>query len=98
VNRPGLERSQDGAAAAPVTVVLPTIGRPELVRSCLDSLASCQPRAGEILVINSSQDDDITDVVAGFSGAGARRIGCQTLGLGSAFSLGLQRRSMRSFS
>jgi GT2 family glycosyltransferase len=73
-----------------VTVVLPTIGRPELVRSCLDSLARCEPRAGEILVLDSSDDDEVAEVVAGFAGAGARRIGCPTLGLGSAFNLGLQ--------
>jgi GT2 family glycosyltransferase len=73
---------------APVTVVLPTIGRPELVRSCLDSLARCEPRAAEILVVDSSDDGDVADVVAGF--AGARRIDCRTLGLGSAFNLGLE--------
>jgi GT2 family glycosyltransferase len=73
---------------APVSVVLPTIGRPELVRSCLDSLTRCEPRAAEILVIDSSDDGDVADVVAGF--AGARRISCRTLGLGSAFNLGLE--------
>jgi GT2 family glycosyltransferase len=91
MNRPERERSREGAAAAaPVTVVLPTIGRPELVRSCLDSLARCEPRAGEILVIDSSEDNRVANVVAGFIEAGARRIGCQTPGLGSAFNLGLE--------
>ena len=90
MSHPEPERPRDGASAAAVTVVLPTIGRPELVRSCLDSLARCDPRAGEILVIDSSNDDDVADVVAGFARAGARRIGCPTLGLGSAFNVGLQ--------
>jgi GT2 family glycosyltransferase len=80
----------NGAPPAPVTVVLPTIGRPELVRSCLDSLARCEPRAAEIVVVDSSDDEDVADVVAGFSAAGARRIACHTLGLGTAFNLGLQ--------
>jgi GT2 family glycosyltransferase len=80
---------KDGAPA-PVTVVLPTIGRPELVRSCLDSLARCEPRAAEILVVDSSDDGDVADVVAGFAGLGAHRIDCRTLGLGSAFNLGLE--------
>jgi GT2 family glycosyltransferase len=79
----------NGGAPAPVTVVLPTIGRPELVRSCLDSLARCEPRAAEILVIDSSDDGQVADVVAGF--AGTRRIACRTLGLGSAFNLGLEK-------
>jgi GT2 family glycosyltransferase len=78
----------NGGGPAPVTVVLPTIGRPELVRSCLDSLARCEPRAAEILVVDSSYDGDVADVVAGF--AEARRIDCRTLGLGSAFNLGLE--------
>jgi GT2 family glycosyltransferase len=80
----------NGGAPAPVTVVLPTIGRPELVRLCLDSLARCEPPAAEILVIDSSEDGDVADVVAAFAGAGACRIGCRTPGLGSAFNLGLE--------
>lgn len=75
---------------APVSVVLPTIGRSELVRSCLDSLARCEPRAAEILVVDSSDDDLVARVVAGFEEACARRIECRTLGLGSAFNLGLE--------
>ena len=75
---------------APVSVVLPTIGRPELVRACLDSLARCEPRADEILVVDSSDDDLVAGVVAGFEETRARRIECRTLGLGSAFNLGLQ--------
>ena len=75
---------------APVSVVLPTIGRPELVRACLGSLARCAPRADEILVVDSSDDDLVAGVVAGFEEARARRIECRTLGLGSAFNLGLQ--------
>jgi GT2 family glycosyltransferase len=90
MNRPVPDPSQDGGAAEPVTVVLPTIGRPALVRSCLDSLARCDPRADEILVIDSSEDDDVADVVAGFAEVGARRIGFRTPGLGSAFNFGLQ--------
>jgi GT2 family glycosyltransferase len=90
VNHLDPKRPQHGAPAARVTVVLPTIGRPELVRSCLDSLARCEPRADEILVIDSSKDDDVANVVAGFAETGARRIGCPTPGLGSAFNLGLQ--------
>jgi len=75
---------------APTTVVLPTIGRPELIRSCLESLASCEPRAAEILVIDSSVDDAVEKVVSGFAAVGARRIYCGEQGLGTAFNLGLR--------
>jgi GT2 family glycosyltransferase len=77
-----------GVAAA--TVVLPTIGRPELVRTCLESLGGCDPPADEIVVIDSSDDNAVVDVVSGFTGIGARTIHCSALGLGNAFNLGLR--------
>jgi GT2 family glycosyltransferase len=78
-----------GRRAVDVSIVLPTIGRPELIRACLDSLSRCDPRAGEILVVDSSADGAVADVVAGFASAGARRIYCGAKGLGNAFNLGL---------
>lgn len=75
---------------APVTVVLPTIGRPELIRSCLASLAACEPGPDEILVVDSSEDSAVERVVADFAHAGARVVHCATAGLGSAFNLGLR--------
>jgi GT2 family glycosyltransferase len=73
----------------PVTVVLPTIGRPDLVRSCLASLAACDPRADEILVVDSSTDDAVERVVAEVGLEGARTIRANRLGLGYAFNVGL---------
>ena len=73
--------------AAPVTIVLPTIGRPQLVRQCLESLARCDPPADEILVIDSSEDEAVAAVVND-SGA-ARRIAFHAPGLGNAFNRGL---------
>lgn len=77
------------AVAVPVTVVLPTIGRPELVRQCLESLAACDPRADDILVVDSSDDGAVSDAVADFAPV-ARRIQCAAPGLGTAFNLGLR--------
>jgi GT2 family glycosyltransferase len=85
-----IEPDLSRAAAVPVTVVLPTIGRPELVRACLDSLARCEPRADEILVVDSSDDHLVADVVAGFRKAGGRRIEFRVPGVGSAFNVGLR--------
>jgi GT2 family glycosyltransferase len=78
------------ARVAPVTVVLPTIGRPDLVRGCLESLARCAPRADEIIVIDSSEDDAVARVVSAFADVGTRAIPCRTPGIGSAFNLGLR--------
>ena len=77
-------------ATLPTTVVLPTIGRPELIRTCLESLAACVPRAEEIIVVDSSRDDAVAEVVADFSRIGARVIRCTTPGLGHAFNVGLR--------
>lgn len=82
--------SKGDASAAPVSVVLPTIGRPELIRACLDSLAACKPRAEEIIIVDSSNDEAVADVAADFATAGACRIQCRTLGIGEAFNLGLR--------
>lgn len=78
------------AGVAPVTVLLPTIGRPDLVRGCLESLARCVPRADEIIVIDSSKDDAVARVVSAFAGEGARAIPCPRPGIGAAFNLGLR--------
>jgi GT2 family glycosyltransferase len=78
---------------APVTVVLPTIGRPQLVEACLESLESCVPMAAEILVVDSSDDQAVAEVVTAHAGAGVRRIHCGTPGLGYAFNLGLHEAS-----
>jgi GT2 family glycosyltransferase len=79
----------ESSGVAPVTVVLPTIGRAELLRNCLESLSRCNPRADEILIIDSSKDDAVERVVERFGSAGARAIRCSTPGLGSAFNVGL---------
>jgi GT2 family glycosyltransferase len=70
-----------------VTIVLPTIGRPQLVRQCLESLARCDPPADEILVVDSSEDEAVADVVN--ESAAARRIAFHVPGLGNAFNRGL---------
>ena len=89
-DQPGELGSTDSAVVAPVSIVLPTIGRPELLRACLDSLAGCKPSAEEIVVIDSSDDEAVAGIVADFGPAGARRIHCRTRGIGGAFNLGLR--------
>jgi GT2 family glycosyltransferase len=77
-------------SAAPVTVVLPTIGRPQLIEACLESLGACAPTADEIVVVDSSDDHAVADVVTAHAGAGARRVHCSIRGVGYAFNLGLR--------
>jgi GT2 family glycosyltransferase len=56
----------------PVSVVVPTIGRAELLRRCLQSISDCDPRAAEIVIVDQSGDDAVRSVVAGFASSNAR--------------------------
>jgi GT2 family glycosyltransferase len=58
------------SATLPVTVVVPTIGRPELLEACLASLAACEPRADEVLVVDQSRGDAVRSVVEPYTSAG----------------------------
>ncbi len=73
-----------------VSVILPTIGRPRQLRACLESLAACDPRANEIVVVDSSTDGEVAALVERFKEAGARHLRCDRLGLGTAFNTGIR--------
>jgi GT2 family glycosyltransferase len=73
-----------------VTVVVPTIGRPELLAGCLDSLAACEPRAAEVLVIDQSLQRDVGAVVAAYEDAGARSVWSDERGVARGRNLGLE--------
>jgi GT2 family glycosyltransferase len=60
------------SSAAPVSVVVPTVGRPELLRACLRSLVDCEPPSAETIVIDQSDGDGVQRVVADFAGSGVR--------------------------
>jgi GT2 family glycosyltransferase len=76
-------------ATVPVTVVVPTIERPELLRACLASVAACEPRAAEILVIDQSGGGAIRSVVEQFEPAGARVVTSSVANKSLALNLGL---------
>ena len=81
------------AERVPVSVVVPTIGRVELVERCLGSLSECRPRPAEILVIDQSGDGMVSEVAAKFAAAGARTILCDGQGTSRARNLGLREAS-----
>jgi GT2 family glycosyltransferase len=90
MQRASLRAGQEKARVAPVTVLLPTIGRPDLVRRCLESLARCDPRADEVIVIDSSKDDAVARIASAFADMGTRAMPCPQPGIGAAFNLGLR--------
>lgn len=64
----------------PISVVIPTVGRPVL-RSCLDSIAACRPHPAEILVVDQSGDLEVLQLVGEFAGADARLLSCDGTGV-----------------
>ncbi|MFL5884581.1 MAG: glycosyltransferase family 2 protein [Thermoleophilaceae bacterium] len=76
--------------ALPVSVVVPTIGRPAQLRACLESLARCEPRAAEVVVVDQSTTRETAALVEQFGRIGARRAHSDGRGVGLARNTGLR--------
>lgn len=74
---------------APVSVVVPTIGRRRRLEACLKSLSECKPRAAEIVVVDQSDGDGVANIVERFAHVGARVIESQGHSPGLARNQGL---------
>ena len=77
-------------AVLPVSVVVPTIGRPAQLERCLESLLRCEPQPAEILVIDQSAGHETAEAVARFARIGARTVPCAGRGISLAMNLGLR--------
>jgi glycosyltransferase involved in cell wall biosynthesis len=82
--------SSRGGQVLDVSVVIPTIGRPESLRLCLESLSRCDPRPAEVVVVEQNGGPEIAAVVGEFMNIGARRIASEPRGVGAARNLGLR--------
>jgi glycosyltransferase involved in cell wall biosynthesis len=74
----------------PVSVVVPTVGRVELLRSCLASIVRCRRGADEILVVDQSHDPAIEAAVAELAGECARVVPSHGVGVAWARNDGLR--------
>jgi GT2 family glycosyltransferase len=74
----------------PVSAVIPTIGRVEPLRACLESIASCDPPPAEILVVDQSRQGEVESLVAGFEDRRARWIPCGGRGISLGTNVGLR--------
>lgn len=72
------------------SVVVPTLGRAGPLRSCLESLAACSPRADEILVVDQSRRHEVRNLVARFASARARLVPCEGRGVSRGRNLGIR--------
>ena len=77
--------------ALPVTVVVPTVGRVDLVVACGESLLVCEPAADEILVVDQSGGDDLANAVATASRGRATVIPCAGRGIALGTNTGIRR-------
>jgi len=73
----------------PVSVVVPTLGRAELLERCLASVAACSPAADEILVVDQSGRPEIAELVDARGGVRARLVACSGVGVSRSRNVGL---------
>jgi GT2 family glycosyltransferase len=76
--------------AVPATVVIPTIGRLEPLRRCLESLAASAPPPAEILVVDQSHDAELVALVDELGGIRARVVPSRGLGVARSRNDGLR--------
>ncbi len=74
----------------PISVVIPTIGRPVPLRACLESIAACRPLPQEVLVVDQSGDPEVAEIVSAFSAAGARLVPCAGRGVALGRNVGIR--------
>lgn len=81
---------RDDAEVVDVSVLIPTIGRAELLEKCLRSLESCRPRAREIVIVDQSGGDQVSAVARAFEHIGARVVPMRERGVARARNRGLE--------
>jgi glycosyltransferase involved in cell wall biosynthesis len=79
----------DPPDVVPVTVAIPTIGRLEPLRRCLESVMASDPRPAEILVVDQSHDPDLAALVDEFDDS-IRVVPSQGLGVARSRNDGLR--------
>lgn len=78
------------STSLPVTVVVPTVGRADLVRACVASVAACDPAPEEIVVVDQSGERAVDDAVREAGSAVARVVRCDGRGVARATNLGVR--------
>jgi GT2 family glycosyltransferase/SAM-dependent methyltransferase len=74
----------------PVSVIVATLGRVELLRACLASLAACEPVPDEVLVVVQGSHQAAARQIDALGAPGFRAVPCTKVGKGFALNLGLE--------
>jgi GT2 family glycosyltransferase len=78
------------SAAEPVSVIVPTVGRPVLLAQLLGSLRSCRPAPAEVVVVDQSPDRSAQAVAEAQPDLPVRVVPCEGRGIGRALNVGLR--------
>lgn len=84
------QRQKAPTAAAPASVIVPTVGRPGPLRAALQSLTACSPPPAEVIVVDQSHGGEVALVVEEFADTGIRAVTCSGRGIGLAINHGLR--------
>lgn len=76
-------------AESAISVLIPTIGRPDNLRRCLESLTRCDPAPAEVLVVDQSGGSEVRAMVEA-SGTKTHVITDVRRGVGAASNFGLE--------
>jgi len=74
----------------PVTVLVPTIGRPDLLRACLRSVSGCRPGADEVVIVDQSRDQAGAALIGEFLHLPVKVVGCEGRGYALGLNVGLR--------
>jgi GT2 family glycosyltransferase len=75
---------------APVSVVIPTIGRTTLLAQCLESLLDCRPLPQEILIVDQGRGSAIADLAHSTDATAVRVLRSDKAGSAAGLNLGLR--------
>ncbi len=73
----------------PTSVLIPTIGRLDLLEPCLRSVLACDPGPDEVLVVDQSGGPGVAAIVDRLGDPRLRHVPCEGRGIGRAMNVGL---------
>jgi GT2 family glycosyltransferase len=74
---------------ATVSVLVPTVGRIDLLERCLRSVLACDPAAAEVVVVDQSGGGEVAALVGRLAPSAVRRVPCDGRGTARAMNVGL---------
>ncbi|HVL91736.1 MAG TPA: glycosyltransferase [Acidimicrobiales bacterium] len=76
-------------APVPVSVIVPTVGRRELLARCLRSVLACDPPPAEVVVVDQSGATAVVELLAELGSPAVVRVACDGRGTARAMNTGL---------